>query len=703
MAKFYQRYIVPRVDQTVLYGYSDDNLIVNGQFYTASTGLQQVGNFQCFPVVADCSCQIAPIHTVSIFEPGFYANSFDLAGGRFSEEHAANTYLTYGTNRDINTRWTFKNHVQGYSGSRWSTSSTSAATACLRGCVLAGACTDPVFSVDTCFISTVQGCAIAPSIPVRTQCDTLKCFVPMTSPVVQFTSNCQCQTSNSSTAHSEPSFGDTVCTYRACCTARPCTTGSTCPKFSPFCFCNFCSCNSPNFTTSGSYNFPTLNGISDQMIFGACCMCWICVLNNGCCTIGSARTTIHGAYPIYDDPKGAIENGVRVFLAGNDTYTFYLYFNAQVGGIQGSDTATSLVERMQLRVLNSDTSATTTLATWKKGIGGFVIPSNPDLSNETSYRFYMITFNGADTATQTISILRPTLNLASGTTTVGSAYALASMTAAQQQALYADLGYNNTGVGVLENANFRRHTTNRIWISTDGNGIKRLHLGVYNTNGDNLITVANNFNNPSLRGSIFKIWSWALNDGTTTATFLGSTDLATYGPRYFCPLNDDWTVIYAGASFTNDIVLTLNQTTGLYQYQNTMPYVAARLFKDADGRWAVQVEDVAAGNGIYDGNYIDIITSSVGQTLVISASTISYIYAGTTINGNVTVNVYNYLGERVAKTVSLTVVGPTASPGITFANDEYTTTVTTSTSADTTVAIKVISAASAKIVGTVSE
>jgi hypothetical protein len=687
MAKFYQRYVLPRTDETVLYGYSSDNLIVNGQFYTASTGLQQVGNFQCFPVVGECGCLISPIHASSIFEPGTYANHFDLAGSRFSTEYENDRYRMHGTLRSSDGRWSFKSHTHGCAGTTWATNPSTAGTACLRGCTLTGSAALTAYTC-ACGGSAVNAYPQYHSMHVRTQCDTYICFVPysavqMTGALCSTCSSCTC-CNNSGGAHCEVTFGDVTSTFQQsqarCSSIGGC--GSTVVACWPLEACN----------PTGRYNN---EGLSDSIIFGSCCRCWF--TGGGC-----RNVNVFGAYPIWNDARGSIENGLRVFLAANETFVYYLYYNAQFGGLQGTDTATSTSARLEVRMFNTGTAATTTLATWKKGVGGLVIPSQADLSNATSHRFYWIMFNGADTATQTISIFRPTLNFGAGTMTQGSAYSL-TMTAGQQQALYAALGYNNTGDGVLNNGTFRRQTTHRVWFSTDSEDNKRLHLGVYNTNAGGYITSANNFNNAAQRGSIFKIWSWSLNDGETTAAFLGSVDLATYAPRYFCPLNDDWTVVYAGSSLTNDIVITLNETTGLYQYQNTMPHIASRLFKDKDGRWAVQVEDPAAGSPTVYGNYIDIITSSVGQTLVITATTTSYIYSGTTINGNITVNVYNYLGERVAKTVNLTVVGPTASPGITFANDEYTTTVTTSASVDTTVSIKVISAASAKIIGTVSE
>jgi hypothetical protein len=134
-----------------------------------------------------------------------------------------------------------------------------------------------------------------------------------------------------------------------------------------------------------------------------------------------------------------------------------------------------------------------------------------------------------------------------------------------------------------------------------------------------------------------------------------------------------------------------------------MPYAAARLFKDKDGRWSAHVIEQAGTpiNGLYN-NYFDIITTDAGQTLTITAATSTYTYSGSVISGSVLVNVYNYLGNRIVATVNLTIIGSTNTPGITFTNGLYTQTVTTSSSADTSVGILVVSSASAKIVGAIA-
>jgi hypothetical protein len=228
-------------------------------------------------------------------------------------------------------------------------------------------------------------------------------------------------------------------------------------------------------------------------------------------------------------------------------------------------------------------------------------------------------------------------------------------------------------------------------------------LGVYNTNGTGLVSIANTFNLPNGRGSMFQIYSWSLNDSTFAATYLGSVNTAAYAPRYFCPLNSNWTIIYSGSSFSNDVIYVLNAGTGLYQYQSTQQYNASRLFQDYSGRWATQVFDNTIVANSVTSNYIDILSTNVGSTLLISASTTTFVYTGTTINGNILVNVFDYLGNRLAQSVTLNVIGATATPGIAFTGGTYNTIITTSTSTDTSVAIQLISSAQAKIIGTVNQ
>lgn len=721
MAKFYTRYLstpaTPSpVNNTVFYGYRGNNYTVNGQFYTSSTNVKQTDNFQTACACNPCQNILASLAVDSVFEPGLLANSFDLLGSKLPNDYQVGKFQSYATNCTSRGEWTFKNM---YTGSEAVFCvQTSNATSCLEGCVMGS--TAPGTTPQMC--STSGSCVTCyyPCFPnyrvVEKPSGTYNCFQPWTFMSVS-AGNGNCDMYAYCCCAPEQTFGNTCCPFYPatsgcnCCINCRMWCAGWCCSFIPGVFCQYNWCQPTSYTPlvegfervpQGCTNMYNSNcyGQSDGLVFGQNRMFL-------CCSGAYWCYYSHHVYGSQPYPSGTNmstnEQGVRVFLSRSSGHTFYLHHDSNVGGIQGVDTSTAAVSRLTLKNFNHGTNATTVLTTFKKGVSGLVIPSQPDQDTTTAYRFYMISFNGADTASQTISIYRPSLDLSTGSATVGSAYTL-TMTAGEQAAIYANLGHNNTHTSQYDFANFRRTTVNRIWYSTDTNNVKRLHLGIYNTNATGLVTTANGFNDANSRGKMFKIYSWSLDDATTSATYLGSVDLASYAPKYFFPLDNDWRILYSGTSFTNDIILSLNATTGLYQYQNTMPYIAPRLFKDREGRWAVQMVDnsVTPVATVYS-NYIDILTSDVGQTLVVTANTTSFTYTGTTINSNVTVNVYDYLGNRIAKQVSLSIVGATATPGVTFSGGTYSTTINTSNSADTVVPVQIISSTSAKIIGTVTE
>ncbi len=704
MAKFYTRYLTTAatpspVNNTVFYGYRGANYTVNGQFYNASDNVKQLDNFQTSSNLAYNECQtcLANMAVDSVFEPGLLANAFDLLGSRLPNEYQAgifNSYATWKTSRD---EWTFKN-MGTVCGSCY-TVQTSNTTPCLEGCVVSGSACGSGF-ITNWWNCTTQYYPCGPNFfRIEKPSGTFNCFQPWSMGFTNFCSQCA-NFPFQSCPQLEASLGNTTsCYYMHFCTGATYSCGNY--SIYPAGSCNTNSCGTGAFcgferiTQTCCY---CTQGRSDQHVFGTV------GLYPGICQTNCWGTHVIGSQAYYGScMAGSNEAGVRVFLTRNSAHTFYMFHDALKGGIQGVDNAADTTLRLSLRNFNHGTNTTTAVTYFKKGVSGLVIPSQGDVDTTSAYSFYMISFNGADTATQTVSIYHPSLNLDTGTTTVGSAYTL-TMTAGEQQDLYADLGHNNTFESVYNSADFRRTTVNRIWYSTDSNSVRRLHLGIYNTNATGFVTSANGFNDPAGRGKMFKIYSWELDDANTAATYLGKVDLSSYAPRYFFPLDNDWRIVYSGTSFTNDIILSLNQTTGLYQYQNTMPYIAPRLFKDREGRWSVQMVDtsVTPVGGIYS-NYIDILTSDVGQTLVITADSTSFTFTGTTINSNVTVNVYDYLGNRIAKEVTLSIVGATATPGVTFTGGAYSTTVNTSNSADTVVPVQIISSTSAKVIGTVTE
>ena len=106
---------------------------------------------------------------------------------------------------------------------------------------------------------------------------------------------------------------------------------------------------------------------------------------------------------------------------------------------------------------------------------------------------------------------------------------------------------------------------------------------------------------------------------------------------------------------------------------------------------------VAGGN---DSGYADIhvITPTVPVRITITPAQSSYNHTGSDINSTVDVSAYNIAGERIATNVELSIDGST----MTFSGGATTATVTTSTSAETSVNIVVTGAGLSDIVANVS-
>lgn len=693
MAQFYTRQlsidiVAPcGVANTIFYGYRSNFYTLSGQRYHAANNTQILYGWQTLGLLGTYpqGNTVAIIDAEEMFEPSLMGSPYDLLGSKFTPEYDDGTYYVGTTYTDAQNITTFKN-IGGYLPSSFSVNTATGEA--ISNNNAGGAQWTSGVSNQTAAL--VYYSNTASFIPVRGADDTTVRFVPRTISIYGFRTNSG-STSTFTNSHSEYVFGDTTAVSYTYATPYVITTSNQ-QNFFP-------SITSTAYTSVTAVDAQSNVEVSDSMFYGMPTS--IVRYQGGSTGSPGAGQYIDGA-AVYNQTAGASENGARVFLQRSADYTFYLYFNSVYAGIQGVDTSTSTNVRLSLKTFNNTSSAYTTLLNLKKGLGGMIIPSQPTVDDGTNYNFYFIEFEGADTAAQTLSIYQPSLNIVNGTVTKGNEYTL-TMTSGEQAQIYADQGYNNTYEGVYNNSGFRRQTFNRIWYSDGTDGTRRLHMGVYNTNGLGFVTTANSFDNPASRGKLFKIYSWELDDDLETATYLGAVDMSAFCPRYFCPIQTDWQTVYCGSAIQNDFVITLNNSTGLYQYQSTMPYKAARLFKDKDGRWATQVVDFSTSSGTLYNNYIDILTADIGQTLEITASNTSFVYAGNTITSNVVVNVYDYLGNRLEKDVTLTIVGATATPGITFDDGSYATTITTSNSASTNVGIRVISSASAKILGTVTE
>jgi hypothetical protein len=557
MAKFYQRYFpVPPISQ-VQYGYRGSNYTVNGQQYDNITNLQLVGNYQITCSIGDCNAYVSNFSVDSLFEPSLMGSIYDLSGSRFSGDYTAGTFNSSNTTYIGVNNWSFKNH--GFCNIVNYTVQTSNSCPAFTGCVTSNnTCINPPCY---CYFGTTRACCwVYPAsafsglyccnlnnfVQIEAPSGTINNFVPVTTPTL-----------GAGGLHYY--WGGTTIISAACAVLEP-TSGDSCQGFYP----SKCGI-----------------GIVDM---GGCTQCWW-GWSDHCCQFFGAESScvgdavyfggkynhlcsnanggqwcaqhIWGSHPVYNGSGGTAEYGMRTFITRSGTKTWYFHYNSANGGIQGSDTSASTLNRLSLRLFDSSNNTTTISNTFLKGLSGLVIPSQPDQDDGTGYRYYFIRFNGTDV--KTITIYRILHTYASSVTTT-TAYSL-SMSSGEQAAIYTNAGHDNTYFSKLNNPAFRRQNVQRIWYSIDSNSVKRLHLGIYNTNGTQLVVGSSGFNDANSTGAMFKIYSWSLDDGASGATYLGNISLHTIGPRYFCPLNTNWTVIYMGSSFGNDAVYTLNATT----------------------------------------------------------------------------------------------------------------------------------------------
>ena len=735
MAKFYNRKLgnLLTKDQILYYGYKGTNFVFNGQRFDATTGnavpnavsLNPVydtvaassalnitaGSSQDNSVVPLGSKYIAIIAAQQIFEPSHVGNNYDLLGSRWSSEYNLNTFYSYGTQRNSYGNWFFKNLCVVPSNVSVVDSTTGEAT---TGGVSGG---DSSVSLTT----TITGGTVKPIlssesawnqfIPVESPSGTYTYFYPkslMRNGGYSTSNNNSSNTITYTNSYNEPIYGSTLSSTNTFTTSSPGIFPATSSSVT------YPACNSANFLGSTTTGFQTAIRLGtlenttaqhlDSEIYGSGVNTKFSITSTSQASGGANLNRsefIHGGFPSHANNVGTFDYGVRIFIKRTANHLYYLHHNSGNGGIQGVDTSVDNVDRLSLKVVNFGTSTTTVLENYKKGVSGIVVPSQPDLDDESNYRYYMMSFTGANAAAQGINIYRTDINLSTQVDT--QTLYTNTMTTQQAQGFYAAMGHNATANSTFNNSNHRRATASRIWYSTDSSNVKRLHLGIYNTNAGGYITAANGFSSQAGAGSMFVVYSWTLNDGTSTATYLGKFETATWTPRYFCPMDTNWRQLYVGSSTNFDAIFSLNETTGLYQLRSLMSYNAARLFKDKDGRWCTQVfdTDVAVTNECF-GNYIDVITADVAQTVSITTSgATSFTYQGTTINSTINVNVYDYLGARVAKSVALSIISTTGLPGVQFSDGTVSKTITTSASADTSVAIRVVGANGGKIIGSV--
>lgn len=135
---------------------------------------------------------------------------------------------------------------------------------------------------------------------------------------------------------------------------------------------------------------------------------------------------------------------------------------------------------------------------------------------------------------------------------------------------------------------------------------------------------------------------------------------------------------------------SFNPTSG-WVLTATLPFQFMGVGRDSTNRiWAV-----APGPNTW--GEIHLITVNVPVSITVTAPQISYNFTGAVINTNLTVNAYDTTGLRIATAVKLVIDGGSMA----FAGANLTTTVTTSTSADTLVPVAITGGGLSNIIASV--
>lgn len=160
-------------------------------------------------------------------------------------------------------------------------------------------------------------------------------------------------------------------------------------------------------------------------------------------------------------------------------------------------------------------------------------------------------------------------------------------------------------------------------------------------------------------------------------------------PKNIVWLDDNRTTIGV-FTHNNFYIYTFSEANGWTQTAS-LPFQFSAVGRDNLGRiWAVDP-------GPYQWGRVHLITLTVPVNIVVTPDATAYTYSGTTINANVAVKALDANGNRISTNVKLVIDGGS----MLFGGNNYTTTVTTSASADVNVAVSISGGGVSNIIASV--
>lgn len=161
-------------------------------------------------------------------------------------------------------------------------------------------------------------------------------------------------------------------------------------------------------------------------------------------------------------------------------------------------------------------------------------------------------------------------------------------------------------------------------------------------------------------------------------------------PKNIVWLNDSLTILGVFCQ-NNFYIYTFTESAG-WTRTASLPYQFSAVGRDNLGRiWGVEP-------GPYKWGRVHLISLTVPVTIVVTPDATTYTYAGTPITGNLAVKALDASGNRISTTVKLVIDGGS----MLFGGSNYTTTVTTSASADVNAAVTISGGGVSNIIASVS-
>lgn len=158
---------------------------------------------------------------------------------------------------------------------------------------------------------------------------------------------------------------------------------------------------------------------------------------------------------------------------------------------------------------------------------------------------------------------------------------------------------------------------------------------------------------------------------------------------------DDTSTTFGVFAWNNFYIYSFNQVTG-WVLTNTLPFRFEAVGRDGLGRiWAADAGPLQYGR-------LHLITPAIPATISVALANNSYNYAGVDINTTAAVNAFNITGGRIVTSVTLRVEGESLKL-INSSNQEVTQlVVSTSSSATTTVNVRIVGAGTSNIIASIN-